>query len=134
MQRRDFLAFSAAAVILPAGAQAAADLLTYKPGLVKQLLAADKTVLVDYYASWCSTCRAQERVVNALRDENSAYDAQIKFVRVDWDADARSPISTDYNIPRRSTLLLLRGDQELGRIVAGTRRGDIKKLLDNGLG
>lgn len=55
------------------------------------------------------------------------------FVRVDWDEDASSPISTDYNIPRRSTLLVLKGDQELGRIVAGTGRGQIKKLLDTGL-
>lgn len=133
MKRRDFLAFTAATAIAPLTAQAATPLLTYKAGLVKQLLADNKTVLVDYYASWCSTCRTQERVVHTLRDENGAYDANIVFVRVDWDIDGRSPISTDYNIPRRSTLLLLKGDQELGRVVAGTRRGDIKKLLDAGL-
>jgi hypothetical protein len=37
------------------------------------------------------------------------------------------------NIPRRSTLVVLKGDQELGRIVAGTRKGDIKALLDRAL-
>jgi hypothetical protein len=52
---------------------------------------------------------------------------------VDWDEDSSSPISTDYNIPRRSTLLVLKGDRELGRIVAGTGRGQIKELLDAGL-
>ncbi|MFT5638894.1 MAG: thioredoxin 1, partial [Paracoccaceae bacterium] len=54
-------------------------------------------------------------------------------VRVDWDIHAGSDISTRYNIPRRSTLLLLRGDDELGRIVAGTSTKTITALMDLGL-
>jgi hypothetical protein len=34
------------------------------------------------------------------------------------------------NVPRRSTLVVLKGDQEPGRIVAGTAREDIKALMD----
>jgi hypothetical protein len=37
------------------------------------------------------------------------------------------------SIPRRSTLLVLRGNQELGRIVAGTSATDIRQLMDRGL-
>ena len=55
------------------------------------------------------------------------------FVRVDWDSYGDQPVSTDRKIPRRSTLLVLRGDKELGRIVAGTSEADIKALLDKGL-
>ena len=37
------------------------------------------------------------------------------------------------NIPRRSTLVVLKGDAELGRIVAGTSEAQIKDLLDTAL-
>ncbi len=55
------------------------------------------------------------------------------FVRVDWDRFEGSDIVERYAIPRRSTLLVLRGQDELGRIVAGTREDDIRDLLDLGL-
>ena len=55
------------------------------------------------------------------------------FVRVDWDTYADHTVTIDRNIPRRSTLLMLKGDKELGRIVAGTSEAEIKKLLDMGL-
>lgn len=134
MKRRDLIKFAAAGALLLAttGFASANDFIAYKPGIVKEALASGKTVFVDYATDWCTTCKAQERTVKALRDENPDYN-DIMFVRVDWDEDASSSISTDYKIPRRSTLLVLKGDQELGRIVAGTARGQIKELLDAGL-
>jgi hypothetical protein len=59
-------------------------------------------------------------------------------VRVDWDQYSRHEISRSYRIPRRSTLLLLQGykdaeAKELGRIVAGTSKSQIKSLLDKAL-
>lgn len=130
MDRRTFLASGAAFAALPFAARAATGFVDYVPGLVKRELAAGNTVLVDYAAVWCSTCKRQERVINALRGENPAYDTAMTFVRVDWDDYRRHEITTGYGVPRRSTLILLRGDQELGRIIAGTSEGQIKGLLD----
>ena len=97
-------------------------------------LAAGEILLVEFYAPWCSTCRAQERQIDALREENPAYDAAMTFVRVDWDTYGRGDLAQSLQIPRRSTLVVLRGEAELGRIVAGTRRADIQALMDLGLG
>jgi hypothetical protein len=55
------------------------------------------------------------------------------FIRVDWDQWGRHEVTTSRSIPRRSTLLVLRGDAELGRIVAGTSEAQIKSLMDLGL-
>ena len=132
MKRRNFLAISTCALLLPMAASAG-DTANYTPGLIEKALADGKTVFVDYAAEWCSTCARQERVINALRDSNPAYEQNIMFVRVDWDDFKRHEVTTSRNIPRRSTLLVLRGDQELGRIVAGTSEADIKALLDTGL-
>ena len=131
MHRRKFLT-SAAAMAL-AGPAFAATGTAYTPGLVNKMLAAGETVFVDFYTDWCTTCRRQERVINALLAENPDYKANISFVSVDWDKFASSKLSVRLNIPRRSTLVVLRGDKELGRIVAGTRETEIKALLDTAL-
>jgi len=134
MNRRAFLAASVAAVTLPGVALAGGVTLDFdKSDPIKKALAEGKTVFVDYAADWCSTCSRQERIIGALRSENPEYDENIVFVRVDWDDFGRAPVATSRNIPRRSTLIALKGDKELGRIVAGTAQGQIKALMDRAL-
>ena len=135
MNRRHFLITSAALAALPAAtlAQMAPEgWLDYEPGLIEKLLGEGKTVFVDYSASWCSTCKAQERVITEIRAETDKYESMV-FVRVDWDEYGRAKVTTSRKIPRRSTLLVLKGNQELGRIVAGTSRADIQALMDKGV-
>lgn len=132
MKRRNFLQLAAAAGLMPLAASAAATL-RYQPGVVEALLAEGKTVFVDFYTTWCVTCRAQGRAIEALRAENPAYDQAMVFVKIDWDIYAGSAIAAKYSIPRRSTLLVLKGDKELGRNVAGTSKAAIKALMDIGL-
>lgn len=129
MKRRSFIALAAAAS-LPSISLAAAD---YTPGLVKKHLAAGDTVFLDFKASWCTTCRAQERVIDALKKANPAYDANVVFIAVDWDQYGKSDLVRAMKIPRRSTLVAVKGDQELGRIVAGTSKSQIKALMDAAL-
>lgn len=125
--------FALISFFVMATAANAANMVEFKPGVIQSLLKDGKTVLVDYKASWCSTCARQERVINQLRKENGDYDKSLTFVAVDWDDYRNHEVSTSRNIPRRSTLVLLKGDEELGRIVAGTSVKDIKALLDKGL-
>tara|TARA_B110000285_G_C14981229_1_gene541467 strand:+ start:182 stop:385 length:204 start_codon:yes stop_codon:yes gene_type:complete len=47
-------------------------------------LADGKAVFVDYSATWCGTCKRQERVINALRAADPAYDNSMTFMKVDW--------------------------------------------------
>lgn len=128
MNRRDFLIATAA--LIPGAALAKMD---YTPGLVEQELAAGKTVFLEFKTDWCTTCAAQERTINALKSENPAYAQHISFIDVDWDKHGKGALARRLNIPRRSTLVVLKGDQELGRIVAGTRRNKIKELMDTAL-
>lgn len=132
MKRRDFLILSAAAAAaLPMAARAA--FVDYTPELLAERLAAGDTVFLDFSATWCSTCAAQERVISALMAENPAYAQQITFIKADWDTWSNSDIVKTMKIPRRSTLVVLKGDQELGRIVAGTAKAEIKALMDTAL-
>ncbi|MCX7560401.1 thioredoxin family protein [Sulfitobacter sp. F26204] len=132
MKRRSFLVSLAAASLMPITAFAA-DYVTYTPGVIDAALDKGKTVFVDYSATWCGTCKRQERVIEALRKDNPAYDAAMIFVKVDWDTYKNADVTLFREIPRRSTLIVLRGEDELGRVVAGTSEAQIKALLDTGL-
>ncbi|MEM9580285.1 MAG: thioredoxin family protein [Pseudomonadota bacterium] len=127
--RRTLVLSSLAAATLPA-LPALAKPLDYTPGMVAERLAAGDTVFLDFKASWCSTCRAQERTLTALKKDNAAYEQKITFINVDWDDFGGSDLVKRLNIPRRSTLVVLKGNKELGRIVADTSKSNIKALMD----
>ncbi len=129
MDRRTFLATAAA---FAAAGPAFADT-PYKKGLVEKELAAGKTVFLDFYTDWCTTCQAQEAKMRKLKEDNPDYEKHVSFIKVDWDRHANSKLAKDLNIPRRSTLVVLKGNKELGRIVAGTSTKDIKALMDTAL-
>ena len=136
MKRRDFMLLTAAAsaaTLAPQIGLAATAPLDYQPALLNERLKAGDTVFLDFKASWCTTCRAQERAINALKADNPAYDEAITFINVDWDEWGRSDLVKQLNVPRRSTLVVLRGNQELGRIVADTSKANIKALMDTAL-
>ncbi|CUH69942.1 thioredoxin [Thalassovita autumnalis] len=131
MKRRDFMALGAA-TLLTAGA-AWAEPLDYTEGLAKAHLAKGEVVFLDFKADWCSTCAAQERAITALMAENPEYAEKITFINVDWDQFGRSDLVKELRIPRRSTLVALQGDAEIGRIVADTKKSTIKALMDQAL-
>ena len=132
MNRRTLILSGAATLVLPALPALAAPL-DYKPGLTKERLDAGETVFLDFKASWCGTCRAQERVLEALKAANGDYEKNITFINVDWDTYGNSVMADRLKIPRRSTLVALKGKQEIGRIVADTSGRNIKKLMDAAL-
>lgn len=134
MNRRTLLAaMAAAALALPGSPALAGETLPYSEGLVEDLLAEGRTVFVSFGADWCSTCRVQERIIDRYRAATPEIEELVTFVHVDWDTQSSSDVVIWYDIPRRSTLLALHGDDEIGRIIADTRPSSINGLLERTL-
>ena len=132
MNRRTFISVLTGLVLM-SGMSFANESIVYTPGLIKERLSAGETLFVDYSATWCSTCNRQEKILTKIRENNSAYDEKMTFVKIDWDTYKGHEVTSSRNIPRRSTLLVLRGNEEIGRIIAGTDPKEIEALLDKGL-
>ena len=111
---------------------ASANTVTYSASKFNQFKASGKPFMLDFFASWCSTCRAQERAIRAIKGEDKAY-AKITVMKVDWDKYKGSAIRKSLGIPRRSTLVMFRGGKEVGRVVAQTSKSSIKRLMKKGL-
>ncbi len=131
MNRRTLLLSTVA--MLAAGPLRAEERIFYTPGLAETAMDAGEVVILDFWASWCSTCAAQERVIAGLLAENPQYGKKIRVIIVDWDEHGDGALSRSLKIPRRSTLVALKGREEIGRIVAGTGKAEIKALFDTAL-
>jgi thiol-disulfide isomerase/thioredoxin len=131
MNRRTLLTALPVLALAPTLLRAAPT--AYAPGLAEAAMDEGRTVVLDFWASWCSTCARQERVLAELKAANPAYEAAIDFFVVDWDQYGDGELSRALAIPRRSTLVALKGRTELARIVAGTGTDEIRALLDTAL-
>jgi len=100
----------------------------YTPEVLQAALDSGEPVLLGFHASWCSTCRTQERQVSAIMDENAAY-ANVKIINVDWDQYGGSDLVKELKIVRRSTLVMFKGGEEVGRLIAQTDKGSIEELF-----
>ena len=133
LSRRGLFAIGLAGIMASVSLPAiAANVVVYTQSVMQSAVASGKPFLLDFSATWCSTCKAQERVLNELQAENSAYN-DIQILRVDWDTHRSGSLVSSLSIPRRSTLVMVKGDRELGRVVAQTGKPAIAALLDLGL-
>jgi thiol-disulfide isomerase/thioredoxin len=132
MNRRTFISVLTG-LLLISGMSFASESIIYTPGLIKERLSLGETLFIDYTATWCSTCKRQEKILSEIRENNSSYDEKMTFVKIDWDTYKDHEVTSSRNIPRRSTLLLLRGEEEIGRIIAGTDPKEIEALMAKGL-
>ncbi len=116
------------ALFVPA-TQAAEAFQPYTPERFAQLQREGKVVLVDVYAPWCPTCRAQAPVMTRLLQEKPFAD--IVALRLDWD-DQRA-LAKQMGAPRQSTFFVFRGGQKLGTSVAETNETRLRMFLSTSL-
>ena len=84
-----------------------------------------KTIVVDVYATWCPTCRAQAPILDELRAEKASKDTL--FVKVNF--DDHKPFLRANRIPRQSTVLVFKGKKEVARSIAQTNRAALRKVI-----
>ncbi|MEP2734695.1 MAG: thioredoxin family protein [Erythrobacter sp.] len=84
-----------------------------------------KTIVVDVYATWCPTCRAQAPILDELRAEKASKD--VIFVKVNFD-DHKAFLRAN-RIPRQSTVLVFKGRKEVARSIAQTNRSALRKAV-----
>ena len=84
-----------------------------------------KTIVVDVYADWCPTCRAQAPILEELRQERQSSD--VLFVKVNFD-DEKAFLRAN-RIPRQSTVLVFKGMDEVARSIAETNRTRLRSAV-----
>jgi thioredoxin 1 len=124
-----FLVIFATLALIGSLPAAAADWKPFDAAAFADAQKAGKPILVDIFAVWCPTCRAQNPILTQLTEEPK-YNDLVVF-KVDFDtqkADVRA-----LNATSQSTLIAYKGDKETARTVGDTNPASIAALVDSAL-
>jgi thiol-disulfide isomerase/thioredoxin len=127
---RPLLSFLPSLAALTVAASAFAQPVTpFSLQALKSAQAAGKPVLVDAFAPWCPTCRAQAPTIDALAS-NPAY-ARLVVLRLDYDHQSREKAAL--GVTQQSTLIAYKGDREVGRTLGETNPERIRAFAATAL-
>lgn len=127
LTRRDFVA--ALSFLALTRRAFAAEKTAYAPAAFAAAQAAGAPILVEIFAPWCPTCRAQQPILERLEAEPKFK--ALKVFRVDF--DNQKEIVRSFGVKSQSTLIMFKGQQETGRTVGDTDAGSIAALLNTAL-
>ncbi|HAQ40041.1 MAG TPA: thioredoxin [Clostridiales bacterium] len=90
------------------------------------LLAKEKLVLVDFWATWCTPCRMIAPVIEKLAKQ---YEGKIKVAKVD--VDQQQELSIRYGIQSIPTVILFKEGKIEAKEIGVKPLNSFTKLLDS---
>ena len=90
-----------------------------------EVLAAEKPVLVDFWATWCGPCRMLGPVVEEL-----AEDLEGRVIVGKVNVDEESDLARRYRVASIPTLIVFENGAEVRRSVGVVPKEDILDMLD----
>ncbi|MGZ5918485.1 MAG: thioredoxin family protein [Hyphomicrobium sp.] len=117
------------AVLLAAAPASAFQTKPFDAASFKAAQSAGEPLLVDVFAPWCPTCKAQQQVLDKLKDKPEF--AKLTIFKVDF--DNQPDVVRDFGARSQSTLIAYKGTTETGRSAGDTNPASIETLLGSTL-
>ena len=89
----------------------------------QEVLQADKTVLVDFWASWCGPCKMLSPVVDQLAEELEG----VKVAKIN--IDEQMELAEKYNVSSIPCVVAFKNGEEVGRSVGLVPKQKLVDLL-----
>ncbi len=91
----------------------------------QEVLQADRTVLVDFWADWCGPCHVIAPALDELADE---YDGKVKFVKIDTEENFDT--MSEYGIRGLPTLLIFKAGERVDQVTGAIAKAQVKQTLE----
>lgn len=90
-----------------------------------ELMGSNKTVLVDFFATWCGPCRMLTPILEEVAEE-----ANGRFEVVKIDVDDSYNVAKKYGIMSVPTLILFQNGQQVEKVVGLRQKKDIVDMVE----
>ena len=90
-----------------------------------EVLDSEKTVLLDFWATWCGPCRKIGPTIQELADE---YEGQVIVGKVNIEEEADDLVS-EFGIRNIPTILFIKGGEVVDKVVGAAPKSTIEEKL-----
>ena len=116
----------AASLLLATTLSHALTVTPYTPAALAAAQKAGAPLVLHFHASWCPTCRAQDKVFDALK-----ADPSLKVTLMEVDYDTEKALERQLKVTAQSTLIVLHGATERSRSTGETDPARLKRILQS---
>ena len=95
----------------------------------ERALAEGKPVIVDFFADWCPTCKAQKPHVQSLLGEPKMKEVTLFIADYDKEKDLKKVL----RVTQQATFVVFKGGKEVGRSTGQTKKEDLAALFGKAL-
>lgn len=89
----------------------------------QEVINSEKTVLVDFYATWCSPCKMMSPILENIAEENT----HVKVVKVD--IDKNQDLAMQYNVMSIPTMIIFKNGEATKTFVGVTDKHNLSDAL-----
>lgn len=90
----------------------------------EEVLKTEKTVLIDFWASWCGPCRMMSPVIDSIAEEEGNT---VKVCKINIDEEQN--LAVKYNVMSIPTFIVLKNGKEVARSVGVQDKNEIIDML-----
>ena len=88
-----------------------------------EVLKAEGTVLVDFWAEWCAPCRMLSPIIDQIAEEKS----DVKVCKVN--IDEQSALAIDYKVMSIPTVLVFKNGEIVNKSIGVVSKSELLELL-----
>ena len=90
----------------------------------EEVMNSNKTVLIDFWASWCGPCKMMAPVVNELADELAD---SVKVCKINIDEEQN--LAVKYNVMSIPTFVVIKNGKETGRSIGVQDKSELMNII-----
>lgn len=102
-----------------------AEIILNKHNFKEKVLDADKTVLVDFFATWCGPCRMVAPIVEEIADE---YKDSMLVGKINIDEEPE--LASQFSVASIPTLMVFKNGKVVSTEVGYRGKKEIEKMIE----